>query len=368
VVAALVVLVALAGTLGARLLAGGDDPTTKPVEPAAPLAPAPTVPPAPEAPPTPASVPEPLEVSVEDLEAPCWACPESQRWSLRFKTDLDLLAPLGDGEENAAVWFARFRRPDGPRLQEAQAANKRRVEHPSGMMVFPPDDPLLLEAEPWVDRATMTFYPDILEPNGWATQVPNLLFALNLAKSWIARGHDAADDDEAITDFRRAVRLGRLLRQEDTTIITDLVGLACIRLGAEAIYDRARKAGDTELALVSSVVLGEVGPQRLLTSNHILFKNPGDYLEKTWFGGLRIDLEDDDVETMIDRTTREPDRRFRLEAILSLNLVRHLGTWSQRSRALEALNSLADSPDPFVADFARWSRDHEPDPDLLGVD
>ena len=55
------------------------------------------------------------------------------------------------------------------------------------------DDPLLLEAEPWFDQATMSFYPEYYQFAGPETQVPNLLFPMMLAKSWIARG-DANED------------------------------------------------------------------------------------------------------------------------------------------------------------------------------
>ena len=73
----------------------------------------------------------------------------------------------------------------------------------------------------------MRYYPDYLELDGYQTVVPNLLFQLNLAKSWVARGMAAEDLDAALEDYRRAMRLGRLLRQEDVTVIADLVGQAC---------------------------------------------------------------------------------------------------------------------------------------------
>ena len=141
---------------------------------------------------------------------------------------------------------------------------ERRVQGPGELgEVLPADDPLLLEAEPWCDQATMRYYPDIYPMKGWETQIPNLMFQLTFARSWVARGMAASDPSKAMEDFRRAIRLGRLLRQEDVTVIADLVGLACIRVGAQGIYDLAVKQGNAQLALVASIVLGEVAPQRL---------------------------------------------------------------------------------------------------------
>jgi hypothetical protein len=115
----------------------------------------------------------------------------------------------------------------------------------------------------------MKYYPEIFELDGYRTYIPNLLHTLTLAKSWAARGYDAADPAEAMKDFRRAIRVGRLLRQEDVVVISDLVGLACIRFGAQGIYDLALKENDYPLALTASIVLGEIAPQRLMTAERV---------------------------------------------------------------------------------------------------
>ena len=101
-----------------------------------------------------------------------------------------------------------------------------------GRMILQVHDELLLEAEPWVDLAVMHFYPDVFPMEGAETRITNLLFMLTMARSWTARGVDADDPDQGLEDCRRAIRLGRLLRQEDVVIINDLVGLACIHIGA----------------------------------------------------------------------------------------------------------------------------------------
>ena len=218
------VIVVLAGSLGARLVArdGKAKALTAPN----------------------AVVPEPADFEVADLEVPCWTCPANKGWSLRFQTDLDLLAPLGMGTANAAEWFALFEKKVGPRAADATAAMERRIEGPEWVgKVLPPDDPLLLEAEPWCDQATMTFYPGIFELNGYATRITNLLLPLNMVRSWVARGLAAETTEAAMADFRRAIRLGRLLRQEDVVVISDLVGLACIHIATRGIYERALADG-----------------------------------------------------------------------------------------------------------------------------
>jgi len=353
------VVIVLAALLGVRL--GAQGPGSHGRLAAAPL------PAAFAGPPSPAFVPPPAAPPDGAVPVPCWTCPESRDWPVAFRTDLDLLAPLGDGEENAGVWFKDFAKPDGPRFEEAAAAMQRRYLHPAGAgKVLPADDPLLLEAEPWCDRAAMWFYPDFFTPNGYQTQVPNLLLPLTLARSWVARGDDATDASAAMEDYRRVVRLGRLLRQEDATIIADLVGLACIRLGADGIYRRALAAGDKDLALVAAVVLGEIAPQRLMTSVVTTETDLAGHLSRFFFGGVRLEAPDEKVDALIRRATSAPDRRFRLEALVALNLVHHLGSSAQRAQTKALLEEQAESLDEDIALTARWALETEVDPQQLG--
>src|SRR5690242_7391394 len=69
----------------------------------------------------PASGPPPGATSAAIL-VPCWGCPGTDDWPIKFRTNLDLLAPLGTGAENAASWFAQFAKPNGTRYGEAEAA------------------------------------------------------------------------------------------------------------------------------------------------------------------------------------------------------------------------------------------------------
>jgi len=336
VLLAAAVIVALAGSLGARLIAR-DQPVSAVVAPDA-------------------TVPDPVAFRVAELEVPCWSCPSANDWALRFQTDLDLLAPLGTGAGNAAEWFALFAKDVGPRRADATAALERRVEGPEWLgKVLPPDDPLLLEAEPWCDQATMTFYPDIFALDGYATRITNLLLPLNMVRSWVARGLAAENSETAMADFRRAIRLGRLLRQEDVVVISDLVGLACIHLGTRGVYERALADGDLETALLASVVLGEVPAQRLGTKQRLTSTDVMDSIRLDDRGEIDFKLRPGKLDVLVETAQNAPDRRLRCEAILGLNIVRTLGTPEEGDRAFEALLALEAVADSKVAEGARWS-------------
>lgn len=313
-----------------------------------------------------ANVPEPRTADLATLELPCWACPaRSGEWPVRFRTDLDLLAPLGDGQGNAAEYFVDFAKEVGPRAAEAEAAMAARIDGPDWLgRVLPPDHPLLAEAAPWCDQATMRFYPDLLELDGYSTRVPNLLLMLTLARSWTARGADAVTTADAEADFRRAIRLGRLLRQEDVTIIADLVGIACIRAGTEGIYRRAVADGDLERALVASVVFGELAPQRLLTSERITAGNLSGF-GRIDGGRIEMEMPDARIDRLMELIRDRRDRRFGGEALIGLYMVRHLGTEAQRVRVTALLEELTGDPDPIVAAGARWAIEAPLDEELV---
>ncbi|OFV83233.1 MAG: hypothetical protein A2Y78_15540 [Acidobacteria bacterium RBG_13_68_16] len=351
VVAAVAVILVLADLLGVRVVdwarasgtAGADGPTAPP-----------------------ATVSAPHAVAIESLQVPCWSCPDSKEWAVRFRTDLDLLAPLGTGSANAAIWFKDFAKRSGSRRAEAEAAHARRVDGPGDLgPVLRGDDPLLLEAEPWCDQATMRLYLDIYPIKGWETEVPNLLIQLTFAKSWVARGMAVSDPSTAMEDFRRAIRLGRLMRQEDVTVIADLVGLACIRVGAQGIYDLAVKQGNSQLALVAAIVLGEVAPQKLAGAQRLTETDLAPYVQKNAAGDVSLELSGKKLDHIVAVATSGPDRRFRGEAILELNFVRHLGSPAQREKALAALNQLAASGDRILVDLAVWARDTKPSTEVL---
>lgn len=313
-----------------------------------------------------ANLPEPKSVELASLSIPCWSCYKSEKWPVAFRTDLDLLAPLGDGPGNAAAYFSEFAEPDGRRNGDWVAASARKVDGPSDIgKVLPADDPLLLEAEPWCDQATMRFYPDFFALEGPETRIPNLFVPLTLARSWTARGLSATDSASAMADFRRAIRLGRLIRQDGTTIIADLVGLAMIRIGAQGIYERAVLTGDTKLALTAAVVLGECAPQRLYNSERVTKVDTIPYIRKSASGDVELRLPDQRLAGILEMASSEAEPRFLGEAILSLNLVRFLGAPEQRALASAQLERLAKSADARIATLARWGRDSEPNEEYL---
>ena len=171
--------------------------------------------------------------------------------------------------------------------------------------------------------------------------------------------------EAAMTDFRRAIRLGRLLRQEDVVVISDLVGLACIHLATRGIYERALADGDLELALLTSVVLGEVAPQRLGTKQHL---TTTDIMDSMWLddrGEMRYRLQAGKLDSVVEAAKSAPDRRFRCEAIVGLNIILGLGTPEEQGRASEILDVLVNDADPMVAEGARWSRNMQTDVEQL---
>ena len=339
VLGAAAVIVVLAGSLGARLISQ-QTPAPAPVA-------------------AKASVPQPAVLDVATLEVPCWTCPMNKGWPLRFRTDLDLLAPLGTGPDNAAEWFVLFTKKIGLRADEAVAARDVRVDGPEWVgKVLPPDHPLLLEAEPWVDQASMRFYPEVLPMEGARTRITNLLVVLIMARSWTARGVDADDPEIGLDDCRRAIRLGRLLRQEDVVIINDLVGLACIHIGTRGVYRIARREGDTDLALLASVVLGEVAPQRMMTAQKISALDLEPYIRREASGELRLDMPDGHFETIATMPETLTERRFFGEIILACHVIVRLGTPEQQNRARGILKDLAADDDVITADFAQWTLDN----------
>ena len=308
-----------------------------------------------------AIVPAGAAFEVSSLEVPCWSCPSAKEWPVTFQTDLDLLAPLGTGEKNAGLWFKDFTKPDGPRFEEGVAMMDRRIDRGRDLgRVLVGDDPLLIEAEPWCDQAMMHFYPDIFPLEGFSTRIPNLLVALTFARSWIARGLDQEDPQRGLEDCRRAIRLGRLLRLEDVTIISDLVGLACIHLGARGMYDISLQTGDLEMALLASVVIGEVAPQRQMTSERVTRFDFSPYIRKNEAGDYRFDMPDGALEKALGGIDTWTERRFIGEAFLVANVSRFLGTEDQKRIANEFLAGRTASDDPFLVEFAAWAMENEP--------
>ena len=312
--------------------------------------------------PPPGLVPPPKSIVPAKLPTPyCWGCTWNQEAPLEFQVDLDLLAPLGHEGANAALWFRQFAR-DGARF-EAEGREqyaKRKTEFTLGddsWTVLAGNDPLLLEAEPWVDQATCRFYTEVWELDGWNTPIPDLLMMLDLARAWVVRGKLAEDSETAKRDFRRAIRLGRLLRQDDVTIIQDLVAIAAIRIGAEALYEQAREQGDTATMLVTSMVLADKDAMRLQTAGRVTTLERALEVDDPDAAEPVLRVTDDELDAIVELTRGLADRRFRMEGLLALQIVKRLGSAGQQATAQEALEALAEDPDEMVAGFASAARD-----------
>jgi len=355
VLAALGVVVVLAVTLAVRVVAQvGAAGSHAAIQHAATTAP------------LPGNVPSPPPLMLEDLPTPrCWGCTWAKYHPSEFQLDLDYLAPLGDGPENAALWFRDFEKSASARSSENYQV--RLVETDSGR-VLPGDDPLLLEAEPWVDQARCRFYPDVWEARGLDFPIPNLLFKLTLARSWLARGHERKDRTLAKEDYRRAIRLGRLLRQDDVTIIQDLVAIACIRIGAEALYEEARREGDGAMMVATALVLTDKDAMRSIaarntTTTEFVYRG----LNRDEAGDWSLTTTDGSIDAVVELAREVPDRRYRMDALMALRIVRHQGTPAQRESVFEVLEELAASEDEITAETARLARDESFSDEELGT-
>lgn len=337
VLAALSLLLLLAALFAVRVMARGVD---------APVAPS-------------ATVRAPIAIDISEIPTPlCFGCPDNRNAPLGYQLDLDLLAPLGDGQGNAAEWFKDFAHKTGARRESAGRPGyaKRLVENTlQGKLwkVLPGDDPLLLEAEPWVDQAGCSFYPEIFELEGAATQIPDLLMLVDLARSWVWRGMHSDDPQSAREDFRRAIRLGRLMRQDDVTIIQNLVAVTCIRLGTEALYELARREGDAGTMLVTARVLADGNSFRQGTMSRLSSVDFMPHVQVDEDGTARLMLDDLKLGRMLGALREIPDRAIRMEGALGLQIVMHTGSAEQRERAAKELAAMTEDPDPVVADHAR---------------
>ena len=344
--AAAALIVALAGVAGACSRRPEPHPATRIVPSTAPR-------PAPGAV---VAAPKPLNPSQFPLPQR-WTETEDKPLPLVFGFDLDLIAPLGNGPANAALYFRDFAGNDGSRAVAWEEATTRKVtRRVAGRErgVLPPDDPLLLEAEPWIDQARMRFYPDVWTDARLAPASPNLLQIIRLADSWVARSSTGADPEAAREDCRRAIRVGRLLLQDDVTSTQNLVGVACVRTGAECLYEIARREGDTAGLLVAQRALYDALGLRARIDGRLRTLEVFRSVERRWWAPWRrvLRLSESKVEAVIRMARSDPSRALRIEAQPPLAGIALLGSSDQRASARSALDELAKDPDPLVASSA----------------
>lgn len=300
-------------------------------------------------------VPAPRPLTLDDIPQPlCWSCPGNRYVEADFQLDLDVLAPLGDGPSNAALWLRRFAKVDGDRSREdyrqgaveADIAGRKRT-------VLPEGHPFLAEAEPWLDQAACSFYPEVWQLRGPDTPIPNLLMVMDLARSFVARGLASDDLEEAGEDFRRVIRLGRLLRQDDATVVQDLIAIECIRIGAWAMNMQARETGDALLLAATNSVLADHDSLRARTAQRVqAASRVYDGIRTGFFGRISLELSDNDVAEVNRVAMRSAERRFQLEALIALRAIYQLGDSSHRELIEGGLKDLAASDDVNLAKLA----------------
>ena len=140
----------------------------------------------------------------------------------------------------------------------------------------------------------------------------------------------------------------------------DLVGLACIRIGTEGIYVIAVREGDMEQALLASVILSEVAPQRLLTSERINTLMINDFVTGVPSMEVNVEVPDRMVDKLLNFSETGNQRRFLGEAMMSMNILKFKGTREQQERVSNALKQLMQHEDPMIAAMYRWAYETEP--------
>lgn len=314
-----------------------------------------------------------VTASADDLrilarDVPLEAIPSPYNWandaayrnstSLDFHVDLDLLAPLGEGDQNAAIFFKDFAKNVGERSDEVSGMTVG-VKYDDVGVGYAFDAPFVLESEKWIENRSMSFYPAVWGMEGPGTKIPNLLFFLKLGRTWIAKGNVAEAPASAIEEYRRVIRLGRLVRQDDVTLIQDLIGIALIRMGAEAIYEVAREQGDAKAMLICALAMQDVAGIRNQTKYRLKNLLWGDESEEApilsfrrWFGA---EVEQDEFDQVHEIATQSADRRLRFEGIESLGYIVRSGESKYAKKAREALSEISKSdPDDLVRELAKW--------------
>lgn len=317
--------------------------------------------------PEPGRPPEPRPFSVDEL-------PTSGGWVPHFPPympikpsfDLDLLAPLGTGSTNAACWFKDFAEQFARHAAEGKPAYEARmIEMPIGgglvSKVFAADDPLLLEAEPWIDQTVMRFQPDFGEVGPAFDPYPlDPVMIQDLGMSYVARGLSAKEPALAREDFRRSIRLGRLLLENRTDLPQAMAGWVCINLGTRALFETARAEGDAQTMLAASLALAD--NQALLMGFKLFFKILHGIFPHVIriFGHPFATVHDEEFRAMAELAEQDLSRSDQIEALTTLRVVRLVGTSQQRVKVEEILHRQAASPDLLVAAFARQALTNDP--------
>ena len=83
-----------------------------------------------------------------------------------------------------------------------------------------------------------------------------------------------------------------------------------------------------------------------------------------WFG-LTLDATDADIDTVVTMAREDPERIFRMEALIALHLVSAAGNREQRRLADDVIAELAVAADDHISEHARWLGAHPYDASWL---
>ena len=131
-------------------------------------------------------------------------------------------------------------------------------------------------------------------------------------------------------------------------MIQDLIGIACLRLGLDALHDQAQRQGDAVGTTLYAVALADTAGNRHATAERLTVLRIQDAVRKTW-RGLELSLDDHRVSDVLSMATGDPSRRFRIESLGVPWMVRNGGAADQRTKATKALDLLGADADPLVA-------------------
>ena len=82
-------------------------------------------------------------------------------------------------------------------------------------------------------------------------------------------------------------------------------------------------------------------------------------------GAALVLMPDSRLDDLVRMARNDPERVFRMESIITLLIVKELGSISQKELAGNVLTELTEHEDEFVAAFARRYLDHPLDAEFL---
>jgi len=199
----------------------------------------------------------------------------------------------------------------------------------------------------------MSFYPGIWpEPTvAGRLELPSLIM-LTVATSWMVHGIGSQDPDAARDDFRRMIRLGRLMLQDDASAMQGVIGMWIVRHGLEALYDRALRDGNRrEQMLIALALLDRERAYDWERGRLDQLRLPGHLDVRD--ASARLGISEDVMDLLEGALTQSTVRRWKLGALRSLQVAVLRGDPASASRAATLLQSAAGDADAMIASAAR---------------